>query len=343
MNLFFSRCGLGVCFVLGFALSSVAVDALVPERLKLEWFESIADEVDVVFLGSSHVFRQIDPVIFDQERQLEPGLRAVNLGAPGMTLAEEMYLLERVLAKSTAHLRWCVVEALPAELQMKNAEVNDFGKRRVEWHGFHVSMFLLAEVLRSDQVWAEKWSLFQRHLRHAVMHFFHIGEGSEWLAKTIRGEGLAFSNPSVFGQGRRGYVPLEMSTADENALKQREEFLQDPRLLWGARPHLSKEGDGGPPSPLQSRMVQAMEEMAQERGVRLIWWLHPNLDRLSGWRQLAKAGQIQLIAFDDIERYPQFYKLRWHFDPYHLTRKGAEKMTVLLAHEFQELTQALPQ
>ncbi len=44
-------------FALGFGLVQKGMHVWTPERLKVEWYESIKDEVDVIFLGSSHVFR----------------------------------------------------------------------------------------------------------------------------------------------------------------------------------------------------------------------------------------------------------------------------------------------
>ena len=82
-----------------------------------------------------------------------------------------------------------------------------------------------------------------------------------------------------------------------------------------------------------------MERMAAEHGVGIVWWLHPNLGRTPGWRRMHANRDIRfLIAFDDPVRFPDFYKVRWHFDLFHLTRKGSAMMTEVFAREFLTLT-----
>ncbi len=89
-------------------------------------------------------------------------------------------MLGRILEERAPSLRWMVIEALPFDLDMQNA--NDFGLRRIEWHDSATTWRLLRELWKSDLVWAEKWSLMQRHLAHWWRRSISLARGMEAIA-----------------------------------------------------------------------------------------------------------------------------------------------------------------
>lgn len=309
---------------------------VVPERLKVEWYETIQAEVDVIFLGSSHVFRQFDPQLFDAQRKEEgTPYRSVNMAALGMDVHEEAYMLGRILKQKAEPLRWVIVEALPLELDMQNE--NDFGLRRIEWHDTPTTWRLVRAIWQSDLPNAEKRSLLQRHVEHWWRRTLSLARGMDGVAAFGLKPLEYYADQSSLGAQRNGYVPLEVATADQKSLGMRQEFRRSPQKLLRAAEELPLVDDGGQPSSGQLAMVREMEALAKQHGVGLVWWIHPNLKRYSGWRQMKANGDIQhLIAYDDPERYPELYRVLAHFDLYHLNRQASERMTMNFAFDFVE-------
>ena len=68
---------------------------------KLAYFARHKDEYDAVFVGSSRVYRQIAPGVFDRQVAASTGraMRSFNLGAPSMFLPESLYVIDRILAQ----------------------------------------------------------------------------------------------------------------------------------------------------------------------------------------------------------------------------------------------------
>ncbi len=323
-------------FVCGFSCTEWVLGLCTPPRLELAWLQKLEQPVDVVFLGSSHVLHQISPDVFDQERGVVGQSRSVNLGAPAMEVGEEMYLVQKIL-QLRPDVRWLVVEALPWDIGMQRETKNDFGARRVEWHQPGITYFMMQQILRSDLPWAEKKSLCWRHLQHGWRQSLHLARGVDAVRWLLQGPTAYY--PEI-KKPRTGYRPLRLETAGEKGQKNHAQFLQDPHQLFAARQRLPQIGLGEAPPPALRNMAEQVEAWAAGEGVKVLWWLHPNLGRTSGWHHLFADGTIQhLIAFDDPECYPDFYKVRWHFDLYHLNSAGSERLSRVLAREFLQQVQ----
>jgi hypothetical protein len=328
-------------FLAGFVLTATWIHSLVPERQKLEWLDTVQEDVDVIFLGSSHVYRQFDPQLFDLERGAAAGdLRSINMGALGMGLNEESYLLQRILKERSPNLRWIVIEALPFDMQFQNE--NDFGKRRLEWHDSSNTWRLVQSLLQSELPSEEKWSLIRRHVEHWWRRSINLARGVD-VAQAVTEEPTSFEGNPDFGVNQDGYVPLEMATATKQSRGMRQRFLNNPKpLLEAARALSELEAVERTIDDDLRSLVMHMEDRAAANGVGIIWWIHPNLERYLGWRKMKADGDIQhLVGYDDPKRYPAFYQVRWHFDLYHLNRKGAEMMTKIFAQDFATITKSV--
>jgi len=327
-------------FALGFGLVNQWLRHAVPERLKVEWYETIQDEVDVLFLGSSHVFRQFDPQLFDAQRKDgETPFRSINMAALGMGFQEQAYMLGRVLEENPPNLKWVVMEALPFELAMQNE--NDFGLRRIEWHDTATTWRLAREVWKSALPQEEKWSLLKRHGEHWWRRTLSLARGMD-AVRSIGRKGLeGFEDQSGLGAQRNGYVPLEVATANQQSRGMRKKFRSSPQKLLQAVKELAVADDGGKPGGSQLAMVRELEQLAAQHGVGIIWWIHPNLERYRGWRLLKENGDLKhLIAYDDPEAFPEWYRVAAHFDLYHLNRQASERMTMTFAVDFVNLLEA---
>ncbi|MHC4380610.1 MAG: hypothetical protein ACYSU1_05930 [Planctomycetota bacterium] len=321
-------------FLLSFFATAVWMRGLVPERLKIEWYQTVTGDADVLFLGSSHVFRQFDPALFDARRgSAEEGLRSYNLGTVGMELAEEIYLARRILRDKPESLRWIVLEAQPFDYRMRN--LNDFGTRRIGWHDTATTWMLLQAIRQADLEWGDRLDLVRRHVEHWWRRTINLARGLD-IATNWGADPMArFEDLGALGIHGDGYAPLDIATATQRNRAMRRGFLNAPGEMLRGRELLLTEGDGGPADPHLLEAVRSLEALAAEKGVGLVWWLHPNLERYPGWRQMEQAGEIEhLISYDDPKRFPDFYTTEWRFDLFHLNRRGAERMTADFADQF---------
>ncbi len=335
------RTFLVLLFLASFSVSAALIRGLVPERLKIEWFETVRQDADVIFVGSSHVFRQFDPALFDQQRGATTGsFRSYNLGAVGMEFVEEIYLLRKILEDKPENLRWIVAEAQPYDIQMRSA--NDFGNRRIGWHSTGITWSLLNAIQRSDLAWSERWDLIHRHVEHWWRRSINLARGLDVVYSFGKEPLEIFADHTVLGKLGDGYVPLDASTANQRNRAMNRKFKRAPGELLAARDSLPSSGDGGPPDMELLNAVRELEQLAASQGVGIVWWLHPNLERYGGWRQMLESGEIDhLIAHDDPTNYPQFYTVKWRFDLFHLNRLGAEILTTDFADQFVERTERL--
>lgn len=334
------RHGLHLLLFLGAFLATLSwIRSEVPDVPKLRLFEQQKDEIDLIFLGSSHVFRQCSPTVFDEERGVQEGEpRSFNMGMRWMGLAEEYYLMQRILAMKPKELRYLIVEGRPFLAGMPGGDRNDFTTRRLEWHDTEITALLLANLRDSDAVEENQWDLARRHAEHWWRRSVNLGLGPEILEAKFQDAPFTDEEWEDFGPKADGFYPLTNKIEDPLVQERRKTFLKYRGRLSAGVKEMLLEDDGGPPDPGHLAFVQRMEALAAEHNVTLIWWLDPGLYRVPGWRQLKEMGEIRyLIAHDDPTRYPDFYQRKNRFDMTHLNPKGSVLLTQFLAQDFMAL------
>ena len=122
-----------------FLLTCIGLRAILPfpeidggVSQKFRFFAAHKDEFDTLFIGSSRVYFQISPAIFDRVTR-ESGLptHSFNFGIGGMYLPESAYLLEQILNLKPRNLRWVFIEY--DEVQTKWSPENQTSRRALYW------------------------------------------------------------------------------------------------------------------------------------------------------------------------------------------------------------------
>ena len=118
------------CVGLHAVLPFPEIDGGVSEKFR--FFSAHKDEFDTLFIGSSRIYFQISPAIFDRVTR-ESGLptHSFNFGIGGMYLPESSYLLEQILNLKPRNLRWVFIEY--DELQTKWSPENQTSRRALYW------------------------------------------------------------------------------------------------------------------------------------------------------------------------------------------------------------------
>ena len=173
---------------------------------KLAWFDAHRDDYDVLFVGSSRVFRGVVPEVFDREmaRRGHP-VRSFNFGVSGMAGYETSALARRILDDPPRRLRWVVVEldgwdpSLPPE--------NRFKRRTVAWHDLAETLSAVRTAWASDRPALQRLDLTSSHLLHWAARSTGAGRGRALLGEIgsvfdSEGSGGRSGDRSGGGSGR---------------------------------------------------------------------------------------------------------------------------------------------
>jgi hypothetical protein len=301
---------------------------------KMRYFEEHKDEFDVVYLGSSRVFRGIDPRIVDAELAAAGvPCRSFNLAVGGMGAFETDYLLQRIAGMKPARLRWVIFEGLAFDPTFIRTE-NVHAARTVFWHTPAETKYALQATSRLETSLFDKLSLAVTHLQLLLWKYANYGNGQSYVA-AITGEnrdpyGRALT-PDQLDDGR-GYQSLEM-LSDKSDEVLRENLLSNKAGIEAQIAEMTAQRARRP--DLSDYDLDALHEQhraARDMNARLVYLLFAAVPAPFEILALHERGDIPLL-FDyyDPERYPRLFDLTLYFDAGHFNREGAALFSKLLA------------
>lgn len=311
-------------------------------------------DVDLVFVGSSRVFRQVDPATVDA-RLATHGLEvdSLNLGIPGMASTELLVFAERALGAARGSPRWLVVDIRYVEPSLGNANV---ATRRVTWwHDLPATAGALAASVRSDTRpvgtrlgWA---------VNHAVA-FTNRTAGTGVILDRLAGQGI---DPLLdVGADGTGFVSLDTALevsrgrpdpaarAFAGLLTERRDALATDgiRAFRGRVSRLTELlSNPPPPTELQIDYVESLDRIARRHSARLILLVPPGvspgrIEQGGTWLAGAAASLASrpaVINLNDPRDYPELFEFELWFDANHLGLDGARLFSSLLADALAEV------
>jgi hypothetical protein len=299
---------------------------------KLRFFAAHKDEFDTLFIGSSRIYFQISPAIFDRiTREGGNPTHSFNFGVGGMYLPESAYLLEQLLNTKPRNLRSVFIEY--DELQTNWSPENQTSRRALYWADWKRTSLLLRKLTDAgtDSLWLPNFkklceaNTFKQVIFHTVQfekNFTNVARAPDILNFLSRRD-IDRWDANYLGAVGDGYVPraggmsASKAAAYESALA----------LAMHAKST----------TPISSYAVDAYRQCAQKiraAGATPIFLVTPSLKQLN----VAYQGDTQspgiVMAFNDPRAYPNLYASSARRDREHLTKSGAEDFTRLLAVNF---------
>lgn len=330
-----------VCYLLLFAALAILAETFSQKTLVEDYawgnplyqakLQAVRDSGDfnTVFLGSSHFFRQINPLQFDS-LNAAAGIptKSYNLGVPGLSNPENYFLLEKLLAEPNLKIKnvFLVLQ------QMQSIEPENFFKPRSAYF-LNWPMLRLAQRQTGDS----PFSMPTRIVRNGsyFLNFCYRFVGLSSLRHRFYEKKLAVDLTATL----RGHLPLESDFEEENFLR-RSEFLQDTAALARREESARREfSEKNPDQFLNRAHLDHLERLlfsAENQEVKIYFVLTPRMKDYREVVALSKhlpAGQV--IDLASPERFPQFYLMENSFDLGHLNTRGAEIFTSELAKSFQ--------
>ncbi|HMH04308.1 MAG TPA: hypothetical protein VK556_08940 [Candidatus Udaeobacter sp.] len=335
-----------------FLLTCVGLRAILPfpeidggVSQKFRFFAAHKDEFDTLFIGSSRVYFQISPAIFDRVTQ-ESGMptHSFNFGIGGMYLPETAYLLEQILNLKPRNLRWVFIEY--DEVQTKWSPENQTSRRALYWADWKRVSLLLRKLTDAgtDPLWLPNPAKLRDIVRRQndekntrSLLTFYAGQFEKNYTNVARaGDVLAYflgantkeRRASYLGSASDGYVtrPNRMSPSQAATY---ERGLAAAMAEAGTR-------------PLSPYAVEAYMQCARDVrkiGAAPIFLITPSTTEINVATESTRTPGV-VMAFNDPRTYPNLFRSDVRRDGQHLTKSGAEEFTRIVAGNFVELARA---
>ncbi len=343
---FFAHLGL---FLGMFSLTTFGIKLLFPNQSatanniavvdeKIDFFSKNKDSYDALFVGSSRVYRQVSPQLFDQAlaSQGHP-LRSFNFGVLAMKLPETSFWLKRILALKPANVKWVFVEVDLESLYspIENAQ----SSREIYWHTPAQTAFSVHYTLGSNQDPLKKGTTVFSHLLPFFYHTINLGRVANILVnvsgtpdkvlQALGPDGDGFTpldfQPNVAFQARQQAL-LRNAAQRDRQVAQLQQDAQAGRQMQGA--HLSAS---------EIAFLQQTSRQIEAIGAKPIFIIAPRVKNEADLLAAGQQGYIKtLFAFNNPVKYPELYRFDQQFDEEHLNRSGAEKFTRLIADRFAD-------
>lgn len=304
-------------------------------RAKYEHFAAHKQEFDAVYIGSSRMLRAIDPRIVDAEvtARGQP-FRSFNFGLDGMMALESDFVMQKLLELEPEHLRLVLFEANTWYGGFDNPGTDPHSQRSVFWHTPGQTARALETLWLSDHPLWERMVLAGTHIEVAAWNVANYGQGTRILGH-VRGtdrDAIGAEIPVEEIAEARGYQPMEGLT-DKFHTEGRQVFLD---ALKNYKEVIATIPEGnarqGTLATYNFGALHAQYRAVESHGAELVYVVMPGRSGTPDPVALHAQGHVpRLMHFNQPDRYPSIFEIDRRFDLGHLSRKGAEDFSRLLA------------
>jgi len=333
---------------IGFGLVCALLGAILPfpeignVAAQLRYFRKHRDKFDAVFIGSSLTHHDISPAIFDRvARERGHPMRSFNFGVDGMLLAESSFVLEQLLESRQPHLKWVFIEF--DEIDSRPFAGAEGSRRDIYWRDWRRTSLLVEKVLterdQNDSIelpgtFAQVSGQRRRELSRPRLLLFHLSLFARNITNFSRRIDLAWwgshfwkseKMPEDLGPDGDGYAPLAQEFPEARLLPYQYELKQ-------ARLRAGEEFV----SSATERACRRMAAVVRKSGAIPVFVVMPVVSQTK-LKFRPQTPIASVIAFNNVESYPQLYQTDARAEEIHLNPKGAEAFTKLVADEVSRL------
>ena len=301
-------------------------------------------EFNTLFIGSSAMFRHINPAEFDKNCNDSLLINSFNFGIPAMFPLQSEYTYRHLLMEDKPDLKYVFMDLV--EVGNLFLILNTQRKRTHYWYDFKSYKEALQITWKYDSPAFIKGTAFVSYTVAYLARLFNAEVVEEVLLTRKKKDPADF--PSLM-DGRDGFYSLDQEyedTKDESdAMKNRKQMfkkdtLQNMKLILASTSYFETEKIAQPViNSLHLEKIDQLIELSKLNGIHLIFILHPRLQKYEYPLIIPLYDQIDdrhKISLNDPGKYPQFYQASYTFDPLHLNEAGANSFSRALANEFQQ-------
>lgn len=265
---------------------------------KLTYFNSQSNKYNTLLIGSSRVYRQLNPEILDSIC----GTSSYNLGAPASSMMENLYTLHRMDIEA--------IQTLILELQpiMPFNSVNENTYREI-----YIEDSYILPIHLSNYYEKKNFPSYVRSIKNYIKNIYSF---YKWRT-------LKKSNPLP---ANNGFKPLNMkSDGLRNKEYRKDTLIISRRLKENTKMKINTY------STLEKEIIKLNNKL-KSQNTQLIIYLPPIFKNTVNTSQIENAG-IPIINMYDPKQYPEFYESKNIFDKGHLNLKGANILTEKFANQ----------
>lgn len=339
-------------FIAAYLLVSAIIGWFVPYYWGNPWYsakirllEKMPEEKlpNTYFFGSSRVYRQVDPRVFDStvSALTNEDIQSYNLGATATFCPQTYYLYENFLKSDLAeHTDYAFMELMEIDriaMQVMHQE------RTTYWQNLPDITFVFRSVFNDRRIsFGSKMACVSKYLVSYIEHAFHLGHFREVLFTED------YYNRLYAGPAEDGFYSLEAQlrqTADDaiegNLEERRATLMQDSTELTrraesSIRHHNQEQW---PVDKVHLQRIKRLIEKSAEKDIKLVFVLSPRNSSptlVKLMEQIPAGHKIDLSLYN---KYPEFYRLKYSFDRGHFNNRGAKLYTTNLAQNFVTTSQ----
>lgn len=301
--------------------------------------EHNAPNFNTILMGSSRVYRQIDPILFDSLNNGGTSTHTFNFGIDAMTIPEEYYEFEHIIAVPNFHPKYMLVEMCDVDTF---AYVNLHTVRKKYYYDFTAFYNSSTTLAASEYSFTRRLTGLSFHFLNFVeslMHFDTWGPVNSFKRKELY---------SSYACGSLHDALLNSDTASvifqgERRPNAHMQFLNHTVQLGILTEHtkaLFANAGNLPVNRYYLQLVNKMIDEGKKHSVQVIFILPPKLEEihyrnvLPVFNQLPAANKIELA---NPTEYPDFYSLNYAYDLGHLDKFGSQEFVAKLSEQFQKV------
>lgn len=322
-----------VCAGIGSALPFPDVPVV---RTKLTHLAAHGGEYDTLFIGSSRIYYQVLPQLFDAAtaRAGRP-TRSFNAGIAGMHPPEDGYVLEHILRHPPPGLRWVFIELYRIHTSMDAREAGT--ARAAYWHDWKRLLLVCRHALaqkpkKGSSARFRAGAACEEMLPHGVLfakRAANLGRGAELLGR-LRPQAAEAreSEVNVMGERRDGWIRAfrseEMNAAERADYTRRLEERRSAPARASLADRASQDALAG--------MVAEIERL----GALPVLVVLPTTSSQHFQPAPAIASTHIVLNFSDVEKFAELFAPEHRFDTDHVNTEGSKLFTEALARRFIE-------
>jgi hypothetical protein len=338
----------GLLFVVILITVNEIIDSMMPYYWGNPWYgtkvmylETLSEDElpNTYFLGSSRVYRQINPAIFDSTYEAVTGeeIRSFNLGAIGTFAPQTYYLYDKFLESDLAeHTDYFFLEL--TNIDGIGNEIL-FQERNTYWHDFEEFRFSYNAVLDNPNIGKqERREILTSYLKSLLGQLFNVGHYRNQVS------GSNYYDEFYLGPNKDGYLSLDFDVANNTdttftgALENRMIDLQQDSTVLGKRARDNNANlvfkNEGFLNDIHPERIEYLLESSKAKGIHLVFFIIPNRTtqtQIELFNTLPVEHRLELV---DPDNFAEFYNLEYSFDEGHLNHNGATLFTQRLVEEF---------
>jgi hypothetical protein len=308
-------------------------------HVKREYLLQNGGKFNTIFIGSSRIYRHIDPELFDKETAAF-NTKSFNMGSPALYPPESYFLYEQLLTERQLNLKYVIVELGDCQFR----DVRNLQTVQVKyWYTPAYYLFSLETIIDSHYKPGVKLEGMKYITVNYIEKLFCIGLFREIVK--YKDTKPAFIWLGEQGNGYLSFVEqMEKKMEIQELLKRKEIFSNNTNRIVKMKRRIArmfnKFKDKQAFNESHLKKINRLLALSEQKGVHLIFLLTPRLpvesygELLPLYKEINDNHKIELA---DSSKYVEFYRPGTSFDHAHLNGEGTAIFTKRLAGEFTRL------